>query len=176
MRRIILLLVLAFGVGIICTNVFLYLHNPSIGKETSPVGQYSSAEDIPISQKGFEKVDINVDKEGLYLTSGCRQLYFNILESQAYSIATGIGKTIEERPMTHDLMKDVMDSYGIRLLTARIDSYEKDVFRAKLIMIRDNKVIEIDSRPSDAAALAVREEVPLYVSSEIMDSKATVVC
>lgn len=128
MRRIILLLVLAFGVGIISTNVFLYLSIPKINTESSPVGQYSSADDIPISQKGFEKVDINVDKQGLYLTSGCRQLYFNILESQAYSIATGIEKTIEERPMTHDLMKDIMDSYGIRLLTARIDSYEKRCF------------------------------------------------
>lgn len=43
-------------------------------------------------------------------------------------------------------------------------------------MIRDNKVVEIDSRPSDAVAISVRENVPLYVASEIMDSKATVVC
>lgn len=73
------------------------------------------------------------------------------------------------RPMTHDLLGRVIESLGGEVLRVLVNDLENDTFYAQIILDVDGELIEIDSRPSDAIALAVRAEVPIYVAQKVMD-------
>ncbi len=73
------------------------------------------------------------------------------------------------RPMTHDLLSRIIVSLGGEVLRVVISDLENDTFFAKIILDVDGELIEVDSRPSDAIALSVRAEVPIYVDDLVMD-------
>ena len=71
--------------------------------------------------------------------------------------------------MTHDLLSRVIVSLGGEVLRVVINNLENDTFFAKIILDVDGELIEVDSRPSDAIALSVRAEVPIFVDDRVMD-------
>ena len=73
------------------------------------------------------------------------------------------------RPMTHDLLKNVIEEMGGSLSHITISELRDSVFHARLYVKVDDDPLNIDCRPSDAIALAVRAKVPIYVSEEVMD-------
>ncbi len=73
------------------------------------------------------------------------------------------------RPMTHDLLGRMIQSLGGEVMRVIINDLESDTFYAQIILDVDGESVEIDSRPSDAIALAVRAEVPIYVAQKVMD-------
>lgn len=77
------------------------------------------------------------------------------------------------RPMTHDLLKSVMETLGGELKQIVINDLREEVYYAELVVDVDGSEIRIDSRPSDAIALAVRAEVPIFVAESVMDRAAT---
>ena len=89
---------------------------------------------------------------------------------EAHSIAIALEDGIKpQRPLTHDLMKSVMDSYHIHLEKVIIDKFEEGIFYAKLITEQNDIVHHIDSRTSDAIALAVRYNAPIFCEQNILD-------
>jgi len=89
---------------------------------------------------------------------------------EAHSIAIALEDGIKpQRPLTHDLMKNLMDSYHIHLEKVIIDKFEEGIFYAKLITEQNDIVHHIDSRTSDAIALAVRFGAPIYCEHNILD-------
>lgn len=73
------------------------------------------------------------------------------------------------RPMSHDLIKNILKELNSRILRVEIVAIRGDVFYANIVLqTEENKQISIDSRPSDALALAVRTNVPIFVSKEVM--------
>ena len=78
------------------------------------------------------------------------------------------------RPLTHDLLKGVIDKMGATISHVMVTELKNDTFFAQIIMDVDGKSIEIDSRPSDAIALAVRVKAPLFVAEEVMNSASIV--
>ncbi len=77
------------------------------------------------------------------------------------------------RPMTHDLLKNVLENMGGRLTQIVINDLREEVYYAELVVDVDGTEMRIDSRPSDAIALAVRAEVPIFVAESVMDRAAT---
>ncbi len=73
------------------------------------------------------------------------------------------------RPLTHDLLRSVIDSLGATVRFIVVNDLKSDTFYAKIILNVDGKQIEIDSRPSDALALAVRTGVPIYADEAVLD-------
>lgn len=74
-----------------------------------------------------------------------------------------------ERPMTHDLLKSVIDSLGASVVSVLVSDLKKDTFYAQITLnMGDENVVKIDSRPSDALALALRADAPIYVAEEVM--------
>jgi hypothetical protein len=96
---------------------------------------------------------------------GDRRLPIIIGAFEAQSIALEMEGIKPPRPLTHDLMKNLLDSMGAELAEVTISELRDGTFYAKLIV--DSQ--EIDSRPSDAIALAVRTGVPIFVSEKVMD-------
>jgi bifunctional DNase/RNase len=96
---------------------------------------------------------------------GNRRLPIIIGQSEAQSIALEMEGIKPPRPLTHDLMKNIITAFGSELTEIVIDDLREGTFYAKLNL--DNQMI--DSRPSDAIALAVRYGVHIYVSGAVMD-------
>jgi hypothetical protein len=73
------------------------------------------------------------------------------------------------RPLTHDLLKSVIETLGGEVLHIAINHLEKNTYYARIVLDVDGDTVEIDSRPSDALALGVRVNAPIYVAEEVMD-------
>ena len=73
------------------------------------------------------------------------------------------------RPLTHDLLKSVIDKMGAKISHVMVSELKNDTFFARIVMDVEGKSTEIDARPSDAIALAVRVNVPLFVADKVMD-------
>lgn len=73
------------------------------------------------------------------------------------------------RPQTHELLADVVQSLGARIQEVRISELKNHTFYAVLLLARGDETIEIDSRPSDAIALGIATEVPIYVDEAVLD-------
>lgn len=74
------------------------------------------------------------------------------------------------RPMTHDLLREMLRSLEARILRVEVMSLKGDVFYGNIVLEVNGRTLDIDSRPSDALALAVRAHVPILVSREVMDA------
>ena len=102
--------------------------------------------------------------------NGNRRLPIIIGAAEAQSIALEMEGIKPPRPLTHDLMKNIISAFGAELADIIIDELRDGTFYAKLNI--DSQ--QIDSRPSDAIALAVRYGVQIYVASSVMDEAAFV--
>lgn len=79
-----------------------------------------------------------------------------------------------KRPLTHELLMSVIDAFGGDLVEVRINDLNDHTFYALLIIhTEDDRVLEIDSRPSDAIALAVAAEVPIFVEEHVIEGAAS---
>jgi len=78
------------------------------------------------------------------------------------------------RPLTHDLLKGIIDKMGASISHVVVTELKNETFYAQIVMDVDGKSIEIDSRRSDAIALAVRVKAPLFVAEEVMEAASIV--
>ena len=99
---------------------------------------------------------------------GMRRLPIIIGSFEAQSIALEIEGIKPPRPLTHDLLKNFADNLGGTVKEVVIDQLKENTFYAKIIVEVSTMINEIDSRPSDAIALAIRTGAPLYVREEVM--------
>jgi bifunctional DNase/RNase len=87
---------------------------------------------------------------------------------EANAIALEIEKVSTPRPMTHDLLKNLLLGLEIRVDKIVVNDLKDDTFYALIWLERAGQVISIDSRPSDALALALRVDCPIYVEDEVL--------
>jgi uncharacterized protein len=93
---------------------------------------------------------------------------------EANAIAMEIEKVSTPRPMTHDLIKNLLAGLDARVHKIVVNDLRDDTFFAVIWMEREGKIISIDSRPSDALAVALRVDCPIYVDEEVLkNSKKT---
>ncbi|MDD4875909.1 MAG: bifunctional nuclease family protein [Dehalococcoidales bacterium] len=89
--------------------------------------------------------------------------------SEADAIAVKLQGVTVPRPLTHDLLNIVITTLGATINSIIVSELKNDTFYAKIIFDLDGEQIEIDSRPSDALALAVRAEVPIFADETVLD-------
>src|SRR5687768_9792892 len=102
--------------------------------------------------------------------NGLRRLPIVIGGFEAQAIAVALEKMQPSRPLTHDLMKNFMTAFNIELHEVIISDLQEGIFYSKLVCSSDNDTVEIDSRTSDALALAVRFGCPVYTYEHILES------
>lgn len=93
-------------------------------------------------------------------------IWIGLLEATA--IAGELEHVKFSRPMTHDLMKNMMDQLGVRLAKIEICDLRDNTFFALLYLVFKDKEFTMDARPSDAIALALRAEAPIYVEEQVV--------
>lgn len=102
--------------------------------------------------------------------NGLRRLPIVIGGFEAQAIAVALERMQPSRPLTHDLMKNFMTAFNIDLHEIIINDLQEGIFYSKLICSSDKDTVEIDSRTSDAVALAVRFGCPIYTYDNILES------
>jgi len=118
---------------------------------------------IRVSLMNYQRVVILKEKDAE------RYLPIWIGPSEADAIAVKLQGVAVPRPLTHDLLRTVIDALGATINSIIVSDLKNDTFYAKIILNVDGGQMEVDSRPSDALALAVRTEVPIYAEETVLD-------
>jgi uncharacterized protein len=111
----------------------------------------------------------------IFLGDATKTFVIYIDESVGKIIAMGMRGMKDRRPLTHDLMSSVLLAFGAKVQRVIINEVHGAVFHARLILTAENelhakKVIELDARPSDSIALALRDQAPLFVTQQVWDN------
>lgn len=108
-------------------------------------------------------------------TDGNRRLPIIIGGFEAQAIVMALEKVTTNRPLTHDLFKNTLSQFGIQLMEVIISDLSEAVFYATLICTDENgNILALDSRTSDAIALAVRFQAPIFVKASILEEAGIV--
>ncbi len=118
---------------------------------------------IRVSLMNYQRVVILKEK------MADRYLPIWIGPAEADAIAVKLQGVSVPRPLTHDLLQSVIDTLGASVNSIIVNELKNDTFYAKITLNVDEGQMEVDSRPSDALALAVRVEVPIYVEESVLD-------
>jgi len=105
---------------------------------------------------------------------GFRRIPIVIGAFEAQAIVVSLENIRPGRPLTHDLFHSFLQVFSIELLEVVIYKYEESVFFSKLVCLKDGVVVEIDSRTSDALALAVRVSCPIYTYETVLEATGSV--
>ena len=93
--------------------------------------------------------------------------------NEANAIAMKLQGVTPERPLTHDLMVTMLDAVDVRVDRIVISDLADETFHARLLLVGTDTRLEVDARPSDAIALAVRIGAPIYATTDVLDRAAT---
>jgi len=118
---------------------------------------------IRVSLMNYQRVVILKEK------MADRYLPIWIGPAEADAIAVKLQGVEVPRPLTHDLLYSVIDVLGATIDSVIVNDLKNDTFYAKVVLKIDGSQMEVDSRPSDALALAVRAEVPVYAEENVID-------
>ncbi len=88
---------------------------------------------------------------------------------EASSIAMELEKTPRSRPITHDLVKDILQTVKFDVTKIEVTDLRDDTFYARMYVKRDNEEYILDSRPSDAIAIALRTDSPIFVNEDVIE-------
>ncbi len=125
--------------------------------------QEMSIDSIRVSPMNYQRVVILKEKES------DRYLPIWIGPAEADAIAVKLQDLAVPRPLTHDLLRTVIDTLGGLVQHVLVSDLQNDTFYAKITIQANGAIQEIDCRPSDAVALAVRAQVPIYVDESVLD-------
>ncbi|MDE2940404.1 MAG: bifunctional nuclease family protein [Chloroflexota bacterium] len=122
-----------------------------------------SIDSIRVSPMNYQRVVILKENES------DRYLPIWIGPAEADAIAVKLQDLSVPRPLTHDLLRTVIDTLGGSVVHILVSDLHNDTFYAKIVIEVNGDTREIDSRPSDAMALAVRAQVPIFAEESVMD-------
>ncbi len=122
-----------------------------------------SVEGIRVSLMNYQRVVILKEKEA------DRYLPIWIGPAEADAITVRLQDVSVARPLTHDLLRDVLEKLGAQVDSVVVNDLTDDTFYARILLNVNGERIEIDARPSDAIALAVRVQVPIYAEDSVLE-------
>jgi bifunctional DNase/RNase len=129
-----------------------------------------------LSPEGFSEVDIETQPGFIYLIKNCTAIVMVTNVLQTDSINNGIEKNLDFRPNTHDTIKNIFETFNMTVPMVKIDSFKEDTYFARLFVRQRDKILNLDVRPSDAIAIGVRMESPIYVSDSVIESNGRMIC
>lgn len=130
-------------------------------------------------------IEVKIDSLRVSLTNQQRIVVLKQIDADRYlpiwigpyeaeAITIALQEIEVSRPQTHDLLNNLFSILGGRLTKVLISALKDDIFYGTLLVEKEGKEIKVDSRPSDAIAIAVRAHVPIMVSSEVMDEASII--
>jgi len=119
---------------------------------------------IVVDPKASNPVVVLVDLTG----QKALPIWIGVFEAEA--ISRGLEDVVTLRPMTHDLMKQILDTFQVSLTRVVINDLKGNTFYANLYLNVEGREMVVDSRPSDAIALAVRVKAPIFITESVVEA------
>ncbi|MEM5820794.1 MAG: DUF151 domain-containing protein [Candidatus Aenigmatarchaeota archaeon] len=123
-----------------------------------------------------EKVEVSFSPAAIALYANCYRLVGYVEDAQAKSIYNALNKIRDWRPNTHDVTIDIFKEFNIKIIDVRIENITNNAYIAKIFIAQGNKIRELDIRPSDGIALALRYDAPIYIRNELLENNGEKVC
>lgn len=137
----------------------------------------SSLYSIPsLSLENFTRMDVRVSAQNIILSDGCYRLSMATTLEQIQSIAMAIENMTPPRPNAHDLFVRSLNHFGTSVLFVKISLIINDAYYAKIFLKQGNNLLVLDSRPSDAIAIALRAGSQVYLSEDLLEGYAEKIC
>ncbi len=130
----------------------------------------------PLTLRGYVRMDVDIEPGKMVLMRNCTGIAMTTTVQKTFSIERGIEGKLDVRPNEHDLIADVLEAYNIQPLQVRISSFASDVYYASLLLKRNNQIVSLDAKPSDALAVASRFKTPVYMKKELFEKYGSNVC
>ena len=124
--------------------------------------------EVSVAHLGLER-NTNTPIVVLQEKDGDRMIPIYIGHAEANAIAMELAEVKFERPLTHDLMQQVIIGLGAELSRVVLTRVEKSTYYAELHLRRDDHVIQIDARPSDSIAIALRLKAPIFAAEDLLN-------
>ena len=135
-----------------------------------------------LSTAGFVRMNIEVDARNddgvVIMTGNCYQVVASVEKDQAISMLDGMNKVVGIRPNVHDLFRDTLNALDAKILMIKITDVKEDVYISKMLIRKGNTLLNLDARPSDAMAVALRMDytVPVYMNETLLAKQGTKIC
>ena len=179
-----LVLVVVYLVAVTLVNAYILIQaqslysqrapEPLTGNSELPIPRYIPV--LPPGLEGYVPIEVDVTANIIYLTHNCSEMTMVTTASQTYSIENGIRGVIDPRPTPHDVIKDILDNWGINVTMAKIERMVDETYYATLVLEEGNRTLLLDMRPSDSIATAIRFGAPIYISQELLEEQAYDIC
>jgi len=130
-----------------------------------------------LSRENYVEADvIQVEGNQIILGEGCTAIIADTSQERADSIQLGLEGRIDDRPNAHDLFVDAFDSFNITVDSVTMDKYDGTYYYSNIVLTDGKKILKIDSRPSDAIAIALRAGAPIYVNRTLLNEVGENIC
>jgi len=170
----VLIVMFFFAIGFMAASLMIVAPN----NEQAPLSLTGAMiQQLPcMDLTNYVETEITVDATNIYLRSGCYMLAMTTNELQTFSISNGMNGIRGPRPATHDVITDLMEIFEIEPLLVKIESMNQGTYFSKLAVTQGTKVLDMDIRPSDAIAIAVRTNIPVWVNKTLLEDNGEFVC
>ena len=129
------------------------------------------------SSDGYIIVDkLSIQDNTIIMGNGCKAIIADTSPERAMSIQLGLDKTIAGRPNTHDTTSEIIKSFNITLEAVKINAYDGQYYYSDMILSNNEKVLSLDTMPSDAIAIALRLDAPIYINSTLLEEIGENIC
>lgn len=119
---------------------------------------------------------LKVEDSTIIIGNNCTAIIAETSPERAHSIELGIKGIIEQRPNTHDTFATVLKSFNITLETVNIERLEEGYYYADLFLRKSDKVLKLDTKPSDGIALALRMNSTIYINKTLLSEIGENIC
>ena len=140
------------------------IRKPLLEKEVRVINVYEA---VPVTDN-FDGQPQQKTTFVLLRDNSGRECRIFVLPELAIAISMGLENDIPERPFTHDLMKTLVDRLGGTVERVTIDDLWQETYYARVTVSQGTETLDIDARPSDAIALALRYHAPIYVAESVL--------
>jgi uncharacterized protein len=135
-----------------------------------------SLDNDPLTTEGYTKVKLGITPGKVYFVDNCTALVMTTSRGKTFTIQRGLEKSLDIRPDSYDLAYDIMENYGIAVKFLKIEELKEGVYYATILIEQGKSLLSLDAKPSDAAALATRFGVPVYVETNLLMKYGERVC
>ena len=119
---------------------------------------------------------VDVDGNMIVVGADCNAIIADTSQERADSIQLGIEHRIDERPNTHDVFVSAFTTFNISIDSVTMDRFDGKYYYSNIILKTKDKTLKIDSRPSDAIAIALRADAPIYLNKTLLKEKGEKIC
>lgn len=140
---------------------------------------FATLEHLEIDESDYIKIDVIkvADKGFIFMSNdSCIGIIAKTSEERAQSMKLGLEKEIEFRPNTHDIFADALTHFNITVDKVIIHTMKENTYFSNMILIQGNKILKLDSKPSDAISVALRTNSSIYMNKTLFEERKEKIC